>query len=80
MSTSARKARKRAGTPFVRTPKVGTPLEDRSVGAAFDRNGRSRGALVQHASNRGVTRLTKTIEFLNSFKPAPKARAKKAAA
>lgn len=31
MSAAARKARKREGVKFVRTPKVGTPLADRSV-------------------------------------------------
>ena len=30
MSTAARKARKRAGIPFTKPPKVGTPLEERS--------------------------------------------------
>lgn len=30
MSTTARKARKRAGIPFVRIPKVGTPIGDRA--------------------------------------------------
>lgn len=30
MSTAARKARKRAGIPFTKAPKVGTPLEERS--------------------------------------------------
>lgn len=30
MSTTARKARKRAGIPFVRTPKVPTPVLERS--------------------------------------------------
>jgi hypothetical protein len=30
MSTAARKARKRAGIKFVRTPKVATPLLERS--------------------------------------------------
>lgn len=30
MSTAARKARKRAGTPFTRTPKVGTPAHERA--------------------------------------------------
>lgn len=29
MSTAARKARKRAGEPLVRTPKEGTPVEQR---------------------------------------------------
>lgn len=31
MSNTARKARKKAGIPFVRQPKVGTPPEERSV-------------------------------------------------
>lgn len=31
MSTAARKARKRAGIKFEKAPKVGTPLEDRTV-------------------------------------------------
>lgn len=30
MSTTARKARKRAGEKFTRTPKIGTPLLDRA--------------------------------------------------
>ncbi|ARC56032.1 hypothetical protein AS850_02955 [Frondihabitans sp. 762G35] len=30
MSTTARKARKRAGIKFDRTPKIGTPLSERS--------------------------------------------------
>lgn len=30
MSNTARKARKRAGIPFVKAAKVGTPLEDRA--------------------------------------------------
>lgn len=31
MSTRARKARKRSGEKFVREPKVGTPLEERTL-------------------------------------------------
>lgn len=31
MSTTARKARKRAGTKFERTPKVGTPIQERTT-------------------------------------------------
>jgi len=30
MSTAARKARKRAGIPFVKAPKVGTPFPERA--------------------------------------------------
>ena len=31
MSAAARKARKREGVPFTRTPKVGTPLAERAI-------------------------------------------------
>lgn len=30
MSNTARKARKRSGTPFTKAPKVGTPIEKRA--------------------------------------------------
>ncbi len=41
MSTAARKARKRAGIPFVKAQKVGTPVEERSfvTGPVFRRYG-----------------------------------------
>lgn len=40
MSTAARKARKRAGIPFTKTPKQGTPLHER-----YEYNKRVQGAV-----------------------------------
>lgn len=37
MSNTQRKARKRAGTPLIKAPKTGTPLEERIVPMHFDK-------------------------------------------
>lgn len=59
MSTAARKARKRAGLPFVREAKVGTPVTERAEFAALIPGAygtRNAGKLVPR-SRRARTRM-----------------------
>jgi len=62
MANAERKARKRAGIKFSKPEKIGTPLEERSIPAVTDRQGRAKGPLVPHASNRAIMRLARMID------------------
>jgi hypothetical protein len=68
MGHAERKARKRAGIKFSKPAKVATALEDRSIPAVTDKNGRIRGADVTHMSNRAVKRLARMIEARDMYK------------
>ena len=63
MSTTERKARKRANVPFTKTPKVLTPPEERAQKEVFDRNGKTRGAERVHVSKRALRRVEAQNEF-----------------
>jgi hypothetical protein len=86
MSNTARKARKRAGIKFSKPARIATPLEDRSIPAVTDKNGRVKGPDVTHMSNRAVMRLARMIQARDMHKveepaaekPKRKSRAKKA--
>lgn len=56
MSTTERKARKKAGIKFSKAPKTPTPLEDRRVPEVFDMNGRVKGISILHTSGRAMKR------------------------
>lgn len=65
MSTTARKARKRAGIKFVKAAKIGTPQGARAPRMVFDRNGATAGVQVQHASNRYAKQIKRRIDAIN---------------
>jgi hypothetical protein len=54
MSNAERKARKRSGLPFVREPKVGTPLAERAVPWVRD-----EATGLNHPSRRAIVRALK---------------------
>lgn len=65
MSTAARKARKRAGIKLVKTPKVGTPPEERSFVTQP-----VPGAASTKWDGSAVPRSTKAVEkYLSRFTP-----------
>ena len=66
MSTTERKARKKAGIKFTKAAKTPTPLDERAVPQAFDRNGRTNGIAVQHASKRALKRRETQDSFRTS--------------
>ena len=68
MSTKARKARKRAGIPFVKAPKVGTPLEERAVPLV---SRKVDGVLGWHPSNRAVKKLADRSRVVAPVEPKP---------
>lgn len=60
MSTTARKARKRAGIPFTRTAKTPTPLAERAWFAALvpgEKGTRSQGKMVPRSAKKRARAL-----------------------
>ncbi len=64
MSTYARKTRKRSGEKFAKAPKIGTPLEDRSLGQPII--DRASGRI--HPSHRKFNKMVKRIEARDGVK------------
>lgn len=58
MSTTARKARKRAGIPFTRTPRTATPVADRALPLVPLQNGMHR---VSNRALASITRMQKAL-------------------
>lgn len=59
MANAERKARKRAGTKIERTPKVATPLEERTINHVVKQ---TRFGDRLRPSNRGKKRIARLIE------------------
>lgn len=62
MGNAARKARKRSGEPLIKTLKLGTPLEERSIKTVFERDGSI------HPSHRAYVRTKRQIEARDGVK------------